>query len=89
MQDQSKQTQVKAKTEHFFAEMKDVYEKVFGSPSGQKVLEDIKKSGGIGKTSFNPDGMVMAHTEGKRALALHINFMATAQETKEPETAIK
>jgi hypothetical protein len=60
-----------------FRELKGEYEALFSSPVGQKILADIKKSAGVEKEIFNSDAMVMAHSEGKRQLGIHLIYMAT------------
>ena len=79
-----------SKLNDYIAKMKSDYESVFSSPAGQRVVEDIKKSAFIYKTSFNTDALMMAKNEGKREIALNIEFMATIQKelAEENKTAI-
>ena len=73
----------------YLAKMKLDYEKVFSSSEGQRVLEDIKKSSFFYTSSYNSDALFMAKNEGKREIALNIEFMATIQpEVAENKSAI-
>lgn len=67
----------------YLDEMKDAYERVFNSPDGEKVLEDIKRSGCLKRSAFDRDALVMAFNEGKRDLAQNIVDMAHRQVIKE------
>lgn len=74
----------------FFDKMKLKYENVFNSPDGKIVFDDILRSCFIYKTTFDKDASVMANNEGKRELALHIQYMATPQpDLKEGATEVK
>jgi hypothetical protein len=59
------------------------YEKVFGTPEGMRVLEDLKKSSHINKTSFNVDTHIMAYNEGARTTVLHIMDMSKPKPRKD------
>jgi hypothetical protein len=67
-----------------FEEMKDRYERVFSSVDGQRVLDDIALSGGLRRSAFNSDALIMAFNEGKRDLAQHILEMSQRVEVKVP-----
>lgn len=71
-----------------YLKIKHKYEAVFSSPDGQKVLEDIIKSGFMFRTTFSSDPMEMARDEGKREFALHIKDMATPQPEAKKSEAI-
>ena len=72
-------------TSKVWDELKADYENVFGSPAGLRVIEDIKKSGFISKTSFIRDNAHQtSFNEGIRHFALHMLDMATPRpEAKE------
>ena len=80
----------KLKMEKEFDKMKSDYEAVFSSPAGQRVLEDIKKSGYFYRSTFNIDALSMAKNEGIRTFALHVVDLATPkpEENKENKKAI-
>lgn len=83
--------EAKRKAEDKIKKLKDDYEKVFGTEAGQRVLEDIKVSGYYTRSSFSQTSpYVTSHNEGKRELALHIEYMATPlpEESKENKKAI-
>jgi hypothetical protein len=75
------------KSQSKFKEIKALYEVVFGSPDGLKVLEDISISGGVNREIFSTDHSVMSHSEGMRKMALHILFMATPAPDRNPTEA--
>lgn len=80
--------QPKQPEQNKFKEIKDAYEKVFSTPQGKKVMEDIKKSGKINISTFDHDPYVSARNEGIRTLALNIVQMAEPQpETKPSQKA--
>lgn len=71
------------------SQLKLDYERVFSSPDGKKVLEDIMRSGCVKRTIFSSDPLEMARDAGKQEFALHIQFMADPQpEQKEDNQAI-
>ena len=57
-------------------QLKEDYERVFGTSEGKRVLEDLQKSAFIKKTSFNVDTHIMAFNEGARTTVLHVMDMA-------------
>ncbi len=61
------------------------YERVFGTPEGKRVLDDLKVSAFFTATSYNSDTHLMAYNEGARTLVLHIENMSTPK-PKEPVT---
>ena len=70
-------------------ELKSDYEAIFSTEVGQRVLSDIKMSACVYRSHFSTDAMEMARDEGKRILALHIDYMATPREEKKLESAIR
>jgi len=75
--------------EDYILKLKKDYEDLFSTGTGQRVLEDIKKSCFINTSSFNSDALHMAFNEGRREVALHLIFMSTPQpEAKEQPKAI-
>jgi len=47
-------------------ERRALYDAVFNTPNGTKVLEDLAKAVEFKHSSFNADGVIMAHREGKK-----------------------
>jgi len=47
-------------------ERRALYDSVFKTVNGAKVLEDLTKATEFKHSSYNADGMVMAHREGKK-----------------------
>lgn len=56
-------------------EKKQLYQNVFESPDGAKVLEDLSKTAFANKTTFNENPNKMAFNEGQRSIILHIKNM--------------
>jgi len=56
-------------------ERKQLYQDVFESPNGKKVLEDLSRHAFINKTTLNENSNRMAFSEGMRSLVLHIQNM--------------
>lgn len=56
----------------------------FSTPSGKRVLEDMRKGYGD-KSSFNPDAFVMAYNEGRRAVYLSICLLMAQAKTEKTE----
>jgi hypothetical protein len=79
------------KRDKLVEQMKECYERLFATDDGKRVLRDITLSGGIGRSAFNSDPLIMAHSVAKQDLANHIVWMATPEEKKEeaPKEAIK
>lgn len=67
----------------YLEEMKDAYERVFSGTDGQKVLEDIKRSGVLKRSAFDRDPLIMAFNEGKRDLAQNIVDLAHRENVPE------
>lgn len=62
--------------------MLQAYATVFGSPLGQQVLEDLRRSCFVNKTSFVSDPYQSAFNEGMREVVLLIQrAIQTAQDT--------
>lgn len=92
MQQQPSLKERQQQQEQRYKKLKDDYEKIFTTPAGKRVLEDILISGNIYRGSFVKDDPYGTHfEEGKRELALHIKFMAEPQpeENEESKKAIK
>ena len=56
-------------------ERKQLYQNVFESPDGKKVLEDLSRTTFMNKTTFNDNELRMAFNEGQRSVILHIHSM--------------
>ncbi len=59
--------------------LKADYEAVFSSPAGQRVVKDILTSGYKEKSTYTGDINALLINEGKRMMALHIEFMSKPQ----------
>lgn len=60
-------------------ERRAVYDAVFKTPQGAKVLEDLAKVCEFKYTSFSTDPLMMAHKEGKKELFRYINKQLEAK----------
>lgn len=69
-------------------ERKQLYQNVFESPDGKKVLEDLSRQAFGKKTTFNENANKMAFNEGQRSIVLHINSIMTI-DLKRTEDLIK
>jgi hypothetical protein len=56
-------------------EILESYRKVFSSPEGKLILEDLIKSTKFFETIYHEDHSIMAFDEGQRALVLRIISM--------------
>lgn len=56
-------------------ERKQLYQNVFESPDGKKVLEEISRYAFVHKTTYNDNPHRMAFNEGQRSILLHIQSM--------------
>ncbi|MEA2036819.1 MAG: hypothetical protein U9O94_04885 [Nanoarchaeota archaeon] len=75
----------------YYKKLKHDYETVFSTGEGKRVLEDIKRCGFVFKTSMiQGDSHATAFNEGRRELALHIDYMSIPRATIEnaPKEAI-
>lgn len=72
----------------FLEEMKDLYERVFSTDDGKRVLQDIVVCGKLKVSCFSTDPLTMAFNEGKRDLAQNIIDLATRIDDRKPR-AIK
>ena len=83
---QNSQQNESKKQQDYLKKMKHDYEQVFSTPAGKRVLADILVSGMVKRRIFSGDVAVMAHREGARNLALHIEEMATPEPEKSPKS---
>lgn len=60
-------------------ERRILYDAVFKTPQGLKVLEDLSKTSGFKHTSFSTDPLMMAHKEGKKELFRYIQKQLEAK----------
>jgi len=60
-------------------ERRALYDAVFKSENGAKVLEDLAKVCEFKYSSFNADGAIMANREGKKDLYRHIQKQLEAK----------
>lgn len=56
-------------------ERKQLYQNVFESPDGKRVLEDLSRHAFIRKTTFSENPQRTAFNEGQRSMVLHIQSM--------------
>jgi hypothetical protein len=56
-----------------------VFQRVFKSQDGQKVLEDLEKRCGVHVTSFSKDSHETAFREGQRSVVLFIKSTLSKQ----------
>lgn len=79
------------KRDKYLEEMKDLYERVFGTEDGKRVLEDILISGAVDRSAWSQDIAVMSANVAKQDFAKHIRDMARRVERRveQPREAIK
>ena len=56
-------------------ELKQLYQNVFESPDGKKILDDLSRKCFINRTTLNESQIQMAFNEGQRSIVLHIQTM--------------
>jgi len=61
----------KAKSEQA-EQMKALYQMVFGSEHGKKVLKDLAKFCGYGEDGFNSDQAIQSYKQGRQSTIIHI-----------------
>jgi len=60
-------------------ERRELYNAVFKTPQGLKVLEDLSKNCEFKYTSFSLEPLMMAHKEGKKELFRYIQKQIEAK----------
>lgn len=60
-------------------ERRELYNSVFKTPQGMKVLEDLAKVCEFKYTSFSTDPLMMSHKEGKKELFRYIKKQLEAR----------
>lgn len=70
----------KAQIEALRQKIKDnaeCYKRVFSTPDGQAVLEDLRRRAFVDRTTYDPDIKKMGINEGRRSLFVYITNLVT------------
>ena len=58
-------------------ELEKIYNSIFDTPNGKRVLEDLEKRSYLHRSMFTADAMTLAYKEGLRNTVLHIKTMVS------------
>lgn len=56
-------------------ELHRAYKRIFDTPDGRTIMDDLEKRGCFERSSFSPEAGRTEFNEGRRSLVLHVKHM--------------